>query len=327
MHGVLKVKTSEEKARELKAKEKIKIDEYRSLVNAYTEHRKLNEFNDNSLLVTKKVLEINPEYYTVWNFRRDTINHFATVKDNETMQTLYTSEMKFIEECIQRYTKSYWVWYHRKWISQRIDKCDWDRELKLCSKLLDLDLRNCKLYILNSKESQRQSIAKVHCWGYRRFVGERSNIALKKEFDYTTVKIEQNFSNYSAWHQRSALLPKMYTEPTELFDCLVQEFELVRNAAFTEPKDQSTWIYHKWLVGTIKTIPNCNYKEVLEGEIVAINELLEIEPDCKWPIYTLLTLKMELGNSTKEELQSLLNNLKSIDSDHIKYYESLETQI
>ena len=27
------------------------------------------------------------------------------------------------------------------------------------------------------------------------------------------------------------------------------EFDLVKNAMYTDPEDQSVWIYHRWLVG------------------------------------------------------------------------------
>jgi geranylgeranyl transferase type-2 subunit alpha len=30
----------------------------------------------------------------------------------------------------------------------------------------------------------------------------------------------------------------------------VPEFELVRNAMYTDPEDQSVWVYHRWLVGS-----------------------------------------------------------------------------
>ena len=49
----------------------------------------------------------------------------------------------------------------------------------------------------------------VHAWNYRRYVlGSMPNkLPETAELDYTTKKIEANFSNFSAWHQRS----KVYT--------------------------------------------------------------------------------------------------------------------
>lgn len=48
----------------------------------------------------------------------------------------------------------------------------------------------------------------VHAWNYRRYVlasmpGKYSDA---DELKYTTKKIEANFSNFSAWHQRTKVL-------------------------------------------------------------------------------------------------------------------------
>lgn len=139
-----------------------------------------------------------------------------------------------------------------------------------------------------------------------------------RELEYAEKKIGQNFSNYSAWHSRTALLPALYGgggggdaaealaaalasgaqlgdpsssssgEPASSSgaaaeqaptgsspageeqagalppaargsaaaatsavpkDALDAEYELVKQAFYTEPEDQSGWFYHRWLLG------------------------------------------------------------------------------
>jgi len=57
--------------------------------------------------------------------------------------------------------------------------------------------------------------------------------------------IKKNFSNYSAWHYRSKLLPELYkllpktTEEPYLipFSKIQEDLALLKHAFFTDPKD------------------------------------------------------------------------------------------
>jgi len=83
----------------------------------------------------------------------------------------------------------------------------------------------------------------VHCWDYRRYLLDHSSsMSIKEELEFTTEKIQTNFSNYSSWHLRSTLLLRMEN------DFLSEELDLIKNAAFTDPNDQSVWFYHRWLI-------------------------------------------------------------------------------
>lgn len=53
------------------------------------------------------------------------------------------------------------------------------------------------------------------------------------------------------------------------------EFELVKQALYIDPNDQSGWLYHRWLVG------RGDDPLVLEREIGVITEILELEADSK----------------------------------------------
>ncbi|KAJ3034951.1 hypothetical protein HK097_004329, partial [Rhizophlyctis rosea] len=156
----------------------------------------------------------------------------AMNSDETAKQTRCKRELRLVDQALQINPKSYWLWNHRRWTLESSPTPDWARELKLVDMLLDKDARN------------------FHGWKYRRdVIANLPQRTPKDEFGFTTTKINQNFSNYSAWHYRSKLLTTTFTTAEEQQNAMQQDFEIVRNAVYTEPADQSAWLYQRWLLG------------------------------------------------------------------------------
>ena len=49
-----------------------------------------------------------------------------------------------------------------------------------------------------------------HAWAYRRVVTAKAGTSPEREAQYTMDLINANFSDYSAWHARTVLLPQMH---------------------------------------------------------------------------------------------------------------------
>lgn len=167
----------------------------------------------------------------------------------------------------------------------------------------------------------------VHCWTYRRWVVAQAGIEDSVEFDWTTELIHLNFSNYSAWHQRSVLHPKLArNDSDQLQKAIESDFDLVRNAFYTEPDDQSSWLYHRWLVSQ-KAVEDT---EFLLKELGKIDEVVALEPDAKWPRLTCVFLLgrilqgSSLGDQAQIEYRALLHShlakLREVDPRHAQFY-------
>ena len=122
-----------------------------------------------------------------------------------------------------------------------------------------------------------------HCWNYRLWVvgvylakieqmsegREEYTAFIKNECDMAEKMIKKNFSNFSAWHYRSKLMPKIYERQEGLayilpVERITQDMEMLKHAFFTDPNDQSPWNYHEWLISLVTPI-----------QIVALNVLPE----------------------------------------------------
>ena len=163
----------------------------RALQDDAIRRRREKVYDATSLAVTARLLEINPEVLTAWNFRREALELAGrapageagdeTSAGRETRRDLASAttpsppfaprledELALTERCLRKHPKSYAAWHHRKWCVTRLARDSnapsssvlsssavaslLATELAMSQTLLDLDDRN------------------FHGWGYRRFV-------------------------------------------------------------------------------------------------------------------------------------------------------------
>jgi len=255
------------------------------------------------------------------------LNGLFPASTPDEINNLLAAELSMTTAALKTHPKVYWIWNHRRWCLEKVPeepgregsdlygwkKANWDRELFVVEKMLDADARN------------------FHAWHYRRYVLASMPFPRPEvsELTYTTRKIEANFSNFSAWHQRSKVYMSLWDGGSlDPIKCQEEEFELVRNAMYTDPNDQSVWIYHRWLIGS------GDDRKVLEREIGIIKELLEEQPDSKWCMESLVHYQSILlrhhspaSESLVKECFGLLEQLKSVDPARQQRYEEIATRI
>lgn len=182
---------------------------------------------------------------------------------------------------------------------------------------------------------------------------QTGGIESQEEFDFSTEKINENFSNYSAYHHRSVYIRKTGKLATDIVEA---EFSMIENAIYTEPDDQSSWWYHQFLLtwmseqkdhdssahhgGNNKDNGIKWYISVVEKQIEVMRNLLSVETSSKWAMSSLcLMLDILLKLSNKDptgfnagsshnfavndlmnERQALLSKLCLVDPYHVNRY-------
>ncbi|KAL4297426.1 hypothetical protein GQ457_12G016700 [Hibiscus cannabinus] len=212
--------------------------------------------------LSAKLLEINPESYTAWNYRKLAVEHYLSQSEcgPDSVKSVLDDELRVVESALRQNFKSYGAWHHRKWVLSK-GHSSINHELRLLDKFQKADSRN------------------FHAWNYRRFVAELMNRSEQDELKYTEDMIYTNFSNYSAWHNRSVLLSALLEKKAEGFllkeNVLPEEYEFIHQAIFTDPDDQSGWFYNLWLLDQtvttdspllVSTWPTCGSDVLIMGD-------------------------------------------------------------
>ncbi|KAI0256477.1 rab-protein geranylgeranyltransferase [Lactifluus subvellereus] len=333
MHGVRRTRDTQQALAAKRERDKAKLSTYLALTADILSRKKDKDWSREAFNLTTQLLSThpditNPEFYTVWNYRRNIlINGIFPESSPEEINELLNDDLAMTTKTLKVHPKVYWIWNHRRWClghipespgsadTQAWRRSTWERELFIVEKMLDADSRN------------------FLAWDYRRYVLASMPVrrSEKAELAYTTKKIEANFSNFSAWHQRTKVLSSLWTSGgVERASSLQREFELVQNAMFTLPEDQSAWLYHRWLIGSDKA--------TLEREIEVVQTLLDEQQDSKWCMeslvtYKLLLLKNHMPSGSQESIDAtnqcltLLGQLEELDPMRRQRYRDMGAQL
>eukprot|EP01026_Neomeris_dumetosa_P081767 TRINITY_DN92409_c0_g1_i5.p1 TRINITY_DN92409_c0_g1~~TRINITY_DN92409_c0_g1_i5.p1 ORF type:complete len:258 (-),score=27.62 TRINITY_DN92409_c0_g1_i5:76-828(-) len=233
MHGRPRPAKNEPVDQARKEKEKQKLELYEKLQEEILKRRQEKRYDSETLQKIAALLSINPDVYSLWNYRRETFQHMIqhhtdTAKiiqqqvvnkeeeEEESSQTQLEStedlkqrlsdvELKVSFAALMTNPKSYSAWHHRKWIVQH-GTCSLEKELLKVTEFLKRDGRN------------------FHGWNYRLFLVKLMNRSAEEELEYCQQQINDSFSNYSAWHYRTKLLPEVHAaRGHKTLDQLIQE--------------------------------------------------------------------------------------------------------
>ncbi|KAG5876455.1 hypothetical protein JTB14_032688 [Gonioctena quinquepunctata] len=258
MHGRIKVRTSEEQKALKQKEQQKKLAAYQMGMNTILATRNKDSYEPESFSLCTHLLAANPDIYTLWNYRKEVIlmeihkSEKNEIDGEEKLIKFLENEIGLTEQCLISNPKSYGAWHHRYWVLIHHPKPNWEKEFTLCTKYLTMDDRN------------------FHCWDYRRLIINKIGITLTDELQFSTDRLNINFSNYSSWHYRSTL--RKLEEGSVGF-----ELSLVQNAVFTDPEDSSAWFYLRWVLSN----PAVN-KQSREELLDSFEQLEELEPDCKF---------------------------------------------
>jgi geranylgeranyl transferase type-2 subunit alpha len=176
----------------------------RALQDDAIRRRREKVYDATSMAVTARLLEINPEVLTAWNFRREAIvlagdetrrgprRVSSEHRTNDPERThsfapTLADELALTERCLRKNPKSYPAWHHRKWcVARRVYGLKTETDAETESHLHATGFADERGFPVASLLATELAMAQTlldlddrnfHGWGYRRFV---TSLAIKK---------------------------------------------------------------------------------------------------------------------------------------------------
>lgn len=325
------------------------------------------------LELTQTALQNNPKAYGAWFHRKwclqQWLSSHATATDIDTtlatdtdtaVATLLEQELELTVMFLQRDERNFHCWNYRRFIVACLLQQQqttgttpaWDGSLEFATAGNPAGtarvLMGAQVASTSTKwTTTTEEVAAVVVPMLNDAANATTTTAtiLQREWDFCGRKILDNFSNFSAFHYRSKLLPWMLRSTAAMEDpddavrsVWTTEFQLVENAIFTEPDDQTAWWYHRFLldtaVGHVQTTGTTSdwYSTLLQQQQSQLQELVEEVADSKWAWLGLLLVlerlhqhnnKISSDTDIVQEQADILQKLIILDPDRQARYQHL----
>ena len=188
--------------------------------------------------LSEKVLNLNSASYTAWLWRRKCIINDLCVDH-------LLSELTFADSWCIRNPKNYQVWYHRRWLFERIQAIAPERVPDIVSSELE---RVAELITAEPKH--------YNAWTHRLFLATRFGLLSSlPELEVSAEMIDLDPRNNSAWSYRRHLIN---------FHSLIvpHEISFTLSRINIAPNNESAWAYLRSLDGWSN---NSGVQEVIES--------------------------------------------------------------
>ena len=338
------------------------------------------------LKLTAHCLQRNPKSYATWFHRKWALVYYMSGKSQEhqhwtKMKSIFQSELELCAQFLQLDERNFHCWNFRRFVVGLLGSCggndastseEGHDDLTISAGddmysgtwsawMNQIEEENKQVWMgpqISSNALKAVGMNTTCVVDYCNAIKSTTPLSkqelekiIMNEWDFSTAKIQENFSNGSTFHYRSKLLPLVLefqaSGSTSGENQIYEAMSLVRDewegvlldAIFTEPDDQTIWFYHRFIVTWArgKVPDDCDDAEMTEefetllyDMIDSIQELIDVEKEdsfeavqerheskgvkCKWAY-----LGMHLVLSTLLEFKS--NHSEVEDEDQIELRE------
>ena len=88
---------------------------YSRLTSTVLKRLQAGQYDKDSLDLAARLLEQNPEVYTVWNHRKKALKAVLSKGGDDAAEAV-KAELALTQRALEKHPKSYATWHHRRWL-------------------------------------------------------------------------------------------------------------------------------------------------------------------------------------------------------------------